>query len=257
MLQTLLGEQVFVWLLVLARIGSAFMVMPGIGDTFVSTRTRLLFAVAVSVLVAPVLHGQLPREPVNPFAMTTLVASEITIGIFLGSVARLLMGALDIAGSIIALQAGLSNAQVFNPTMASPGTLPGSLMGWLGLLLIFVTDLHHLLITAVVDSYTVFVPGAPLPVDDMMGYIGQLTGRVFAIGVQLSAPFLITGLLFAVALGLISKMAPQVQVFFLFTSLQVGMGLLLFALTLSAMMMYWLTHFESAFVDLLRPSLTP
>lgn len=253
LLQQLLGEQLFVWLLVFARVGTAFSVMPTIGDAFVSTRTRLLFSLAVSVVVTPVLHDRMPPMPADAFSLFVLLMGEMAVGIFLGTVARLLMGALEVAGTIISLQAGLANAQIFNPALASAGTLPGALMGWLGLLLIFVTNLHHLLIMAVVDSYATFVPGASIPIDDMANVVGQLVSKSFVLGVQMSAPFLITGILFALALGLLNKLAPQVQVFQVFTSVQVAIGLFMFALTLAAMMLFWLTHFEAAFVDFLKP----
>ncbi|SMH60391.1 flagellar biosynthetic protein FliR [Azospirillum agricola] len=252
-LQQLVGEQLFVWMIVFARVGTAFTVMPTVGDAFVTARTRLLLALAISVVVAPVLRPQLPPMPDNPFQLVVLVMGEMTVGIFLGTVGRLLMGALEVAGTIVALESGLSNAQIFNPAMATSGSLPGALMGWLGLLLLFVTDLHHLLIMAVVDSYTTFVPGAPIPIDDMANVIGQLVSKTFLLGAQMAAPFLIIGLLFALALGLLNKLAPQVQVFQLFTSIQVLLGLLMFALTLAAMMMFWLSRFESTFVDFLRP----
>ena len=254
LLQQFLGDQIFVWLLVFARVGAAFSVMPTIGDAFITPRTRLLFALAVSVVVAPVVRPQLPPMPGSPFELLVLAAGEMTIGIFLGTIARLLMGTLEVAGTIISLQSGLANAQIFNPALATAGSLPGALMGWLGLLLIFITDLHHVMILAVVDSYSTFVPGAPIPIDDMANVVGQLVSKSFVLGVQMSAPFLITGMLFALALGLLNKLAPQIQVFFLFTSIQVALGLFMFALTLAAMMMFWLTHFESAFVDFLRPT---
>ncbi|RJF82222.1 flagellar biosynthetic protein FliR [Azospirillum cavernae] len=252
-LQTLLSEQIFVWMIVFVRVGAAFSVMPTVGDAFVSARTRLLLALAVSVVVAPVLRPQLPPIPGNPFQLTVLIVGEMAVGIFLGSVGRLLMGTLEVAGTIIALETGLSNAQIFNPAMATSGSLPGALLGWLGLLLLFITDMHHLLIMAVVDSYATFVPGAPIPIDDMANVIGQLVSKTFLLGVQMAAPFLITGLLFALALGLLNKLAPQVQVFQLFTSIQVLLGLFMFALTLAAMMMFWLSRFEATFVDFLKP----
>ncbi|RTR24261.1 flagellar biosynthetic protein FliR [Azospirillum griseum] len=252
-LQTLLGEQVFVWMIVFVRVGTAFSVMPTVGDAFVSARTRLLLALAVSVVVAPVLRPQLPPMPGNIFQLTVLIVGEMTVGIFLGSVGRLLMGVLEVAGTIVALETGLSNAQIFNPAMATSGSLPGALMGWLGLLLLFITDMHHLLIMAVVDSYATFVPGAPIPIDDMANVIGQLVSKTFLLGVQMAAPFLITGLMFALALGLLNKLAPQVQVFQLFTSIQVLLGLFMFALTLAAMMMFWLSRFEATFVEFLKP----
>ncbi|WP_029008873.1 flagellar biosynthetic protein FliR [Azospirillum halopraeferens] len=251
---TLFADQIYVWLLVFARVGAAFMVMPTIGDPFVSARTRLLFALAVSVVVAPVLRPQLPPEPQQALALVTLIIGELTVGVFMGTIARLLVGALEVAGTIIATQSGLAMAQMFNPALGSQGTLPGALMGWLGLLMLFATDLHHLLIMAVVDSYHLFVPGAALPVNDMADLIARLVSRSFLIGVQMAAPFLIIGLMFGVALGILSKLAPQIQVFFLFMSTQVAIGLFLFALTLSGMMLFWLSHFESTFIEFLSPT---
>lgn len=252
LLSQFLGDQIFVWMLVFARVGAAFQVMPTIGDAFVMARARLLLAAAVAFLVAPVLRDQLPPQPTDPFSLLILLFGEITVGLFLGSVARLMMSALETAGAIISVHAGLANAQVFNPALASQGSLPGALMGWLGLLLIFITDLHHLLMMAVVDSYATFVPGAMLPIGDMTQMVGRLVSNSFLLGFQMAAPFVVTAIVFALALGLLSRLAPQIQVFFLFMSAQVAMGLFLFALTLSAMMLFWLSHFEQSLVAFLQ-----
>lgn len=251
-LSDLLVSQVFAWMLAFARIGMAFSVMPTLGDAFVSMRARLLLSVIVALLVASALGDQLPKMPDSPLALFKLLLSEITIGLFIGTVARLMLTALEVAGGIIALQAGLANAQMFNPAMASQGSLPGALLGWLGLLLIFATGMHHLLIMAVVESYQTFVPGAPLPVTDMAEHIAKVVERSFIIGFQMATPFLVSGMLFALALGLLSRLAPQIQVFFLFMSVQVALGLFLFAVTLSAIMTFWLTEFEQSLVAFLQ-----
>lgn len=251
-LSDLLVSQVFAWMLVFARVGSAFSVMPTLGDAFVSMRARLMLSVMVAMLVAGALGDQLPKMPDSPLALLKLIFGEITIGLFIGSVARLMLSALETAGGIIALQAGLANAQMFNPAMASQGSLPGALLGWLGLLLIFATGLHHLLIMAVAESYQTFVPGAPLPVTDMAEHIAKVVERSFIIGFQMAIPFLVSGMLFALALGLLSRLAPQIQVFFLFMSVQVALGLFLFAVTLSAIMTFWLTEFEQSLVAFLQ-----
>jgi flagellar biosynthetic protein FliR len=254
LLQAIVGDQLYVWIIVFMRLGAAFMTMPAFGDQFVSTRTRLILAVAVTFVVSPVLRQHLPPEPAHVIRLTLLIVGEVTVGVFLGTVARLLLSALDVAGTVIATQSGLANAQIFNPAMSSQGTLPAALLGWLGLLMIFLTDLHHLMIMGVVDSYTLFVPGAPLPINDMADMIGRLVARSLVIGLQMCAPFIVTGILFALALGLLNKLAPQIQVFFMFMSTQVALGLFLFAITLSAMMMFWLTYFESTFIEFLNPA---
>lgn len=251
-LELLLTGQLFAWLLVFSRVGTAFMVLPTIGDPYVSTRIRLLLALAVSVVVAPLLAPGLPKQPATVPELLLLLGGEIVYGAFIGTVARILMSSLETAGMIVAIQASLANAFVFNPALATQGSLPGAMMGILGIVLLFVTDLHHLLIGAVVDSYTFFEPGTPLPVDDFADLVTRLVSRSFVTGVQMAAPFLVTGALFALALGLVSRLMPQIQVFFIFMSAQVGLGLLLFSLTLSAMMLFWLRGFEDTLVGILN-----
>ncbi|MEI8395015.1 MAG: flagellar biosynthetic protein FliR [Rhodospirillaceae bacterium] len=252
-LQTLIAGQLFAWLLIFTRVGSAFMVMPVFGDQFVPARARLLLALIISVIVTPALQNRLPPEPNSIIALTLLILGEVLVGVFVGSLPRLMFGALEVAGMIIAMQAGLSNAFVFNPSLASQGSLPGSLMSWLALLLIMVGDLHHLLLMAVIHSYDLFQPGAPLPVSDFMQMVSHLVSQSFMIGVEMSAPFLATGLVFALALGIMARLAPQMQVFFVFMSAQIAYGLFLFAITVSAMITFWLRHFESTLVEFINP----
>ena len=252
-LQTLIAEQLFAWLLVFTRVGSAFTVLPVIGDQFVSTQVRLLFALVVSVIITPALKPYLPGEPASVLALALLLASEVMIGFFIGTLPRLMMSGLEVAGMIIAMQSGLGNAFVFNPALASQGSLPGSMMSWLALLMILITNLHHMLILAVVHSYELFRPGAPVPIDDFARMVIRVVSQSFLIGVEMAAPFLATGLLFALALGIMARLAPQVQVFFVFMSAQIAYGLFLFAVTLAAMMTFWLRHFESNLVEFLTP----
>ena len=229
------------------------MILPVFGDQFVPTQARLLLALVLSVIVTPVLKDMLPGEPASLLALVLLLAGEVMIGVFIGTLPRLLMGGLEVAGMIIAMQSGLANAFVFNPALATQGSLPGSLMSWLALLLILITNLHHMLILSVVHSYELFRPGAPLPIDDFAQMVTHVVSQSFMIGVEMAAPFLATGLLFALALGIMARLAPQVQVFFVFMSAQIAYGMFLFAITLAAMMTYWLRHFEANLIEFLNP----
>ncbi len=252
-LQALIAGNLFAWLLVFTRIGAAMMVMPVFGDQFVPTQVRLMLAMVISIIVTPVLLAQLPPEPASPLTLFLLLAGEIMVGVFIGSLARMMFSALEVAGMIIAMQTGLSNAFVFNPSLATQGSLPGSLLSWLALLLILISNLHYMMLTAVVHSYDVFKPGAPLPVGDFAQIIIRMVADSFAIGVEMAAPFIATGLVFALALGIMARLAPQMQVFFVFTSAQIAFGLFLFAITVSAMMTFWLRHFESTLAQFVSP----
>lgn len=113
--------------------------------------------------------------------------------------------------------------------------------------MIFVTNLHHLMITAMVDSYQSFEPGRPLPVNDMGEAITLLVAQSFKIAVQLSAPFLIFSLLFFVALGVVARLMPQMQIFFVGLPVQIAVGVFMLSAILMVMMEVFLGYFgESA-----------
>jgi flagellar biosynthetic protein FliR len=253
MLGTLLSTELFAFLLVFTRLSSAVMVMPGIGDGFVSPRIRLLLALTIAALVTPTLADDLPSLPDSPVALFVLLGGEIVIGLAIGLIARLLMTAVDVAGQILAFNLSLANAFVFNPAMAAQGSLPGAFLTILALVLIFATDLHHLMLRAAVDSYGVFPPGTLPPMGDMADMVSTIVARSFAIGLQMAAPFVAVGLVFYLGLGVLSRLMPQMQVFFVAIPAQIMVGFLIMALTLSAAMLFWLDHFQSSLVGILAP----
>ena len=247
MLSALLPANVFGALLIFSRIGSAMMLLPGFGEFYVLQRFRLLLAVLVSLLLLPVLSPTLPPLPGNAVGLIKIVGGEVLIGIFLGTISRILLSALDTAGTVVSLQLGLSQAQIFNPLLATQGTLTGTLYSVLGVLLIFLTDLHHVLLRAMVDSYSVFAPGVLPPLGDLSEVIVRGVGGAFLIGMEMSAPFILLGIVFFVGLGLIGRLVPQLQLLFIMQPLQIMGGLFAFALVLSAGLRWFLEAFAEQF----------
>lgn len=230
--------------IVFARIGAVFFLMPTLGETFISTRARLIFSLFVCFLVVQTIKHEIPPFPDSVIALLMTVLTEITIGIFIGLLMRLYVGALEIAGMIIAMQSSLANAFVFNPANASQGSIPGSLLTMGSLALIFAMDLHHIMIESAVDSYTVFHPGKISLIGDFSLTLVNQVAKSFVLAIKLSSPFLIAGFIVSLALGIISRFIPQIQVFFVFMPLQVGFGLALIYLTFSSMLLLWVEEFE-------------
>lgn len=249
-LEQLLPANVFAAALIFARVGSAMMLLPGIGEFYVMQRYRLLLAVLISALLTPVLGPSLPPLPESAVRLFVEVGSEAMIGLFLGSVARVLLGALDVAGTIISLQLGLSAAQIFNPTAAATGTLISSFYGVMGVLLIFLTDLHHLLLRAVVDSYAVFAAGVMPPFGDLSDMIARSVAGAFTIGMEMAAPFIVLGVLFFTVIGLIGRLVPQLHVLFVTQPLQIIGGLVAMVFVLAASMRWFLDAFIGQFTAL-------
>ncbi len=250
MLEQVLPANIFAAALIFARVGSAMMLLPGIGEFYVMQRYRVLLAALISALLTPVLEPVLPPLPGSAVRLVVDVGSEAMIGLFLGSVARVLLGALDVAGTIISLQIGLSAAQIFNPMAAATGTLISTLYGVMGVLMIFLTDLHHLLLRAVVDSYAVFPAGVMPPIEDLSDMMARSVAAAFAIGMAMAAPFLLLGVLFFAVIGIIGRLVPQLQILFVTQPVQIIGGLLAMVFVLSASMEWFLEAFMRQFAAL-------
>lgn len=251
MLPSVIPQDIFTLFLVFARIGSALMILPAFGEPYVPPRFRLVLAVAITLLAAPLLGVKFPALPDSPWAMALLLITEIATGLFLGTIGVVLIGILQTAGSIISFQISLSNAFVFDPATSQQGSLPSLLLTTLGVLLIMVTDLHHMMLRALVDSYGMFTPGELPAIADMTDSISQLVARAFLIGVQLSGPFIAVGLVFYLGVGLLARLMPQVQVFFIVMPLQVLFGLAAFAIVLPMIMLWYLDTFRDNFASAL------
>jgi flagellar biosynthetic protein FliR len=249
-LEQLLPANVFAVFLVFARTGSMLMLLPGFGEFYVMQRFRLLLAVVIAFLLAPLLSPLLPPLPASAPDLVTLVGGEVVIGIFLGTVARVLLSALDTAGSVVSLQLGLSAAQIFNPLQAQPAAIASTFYGIIGVLLIFLTDLHHLLLRAMVDSYDVFPPGALPPLGDLSEAMVHGAAGAFRLGIEMAAPFIVIGTLFFVTLGLIGRLVPQLQMLFVTQPLQIVGGLIAFAFVLASGMEWFLAAFAQQFAAL-------
>ncbi len=256
MLAHVLTSEIFVFMLVFARVGTAFLLLPGFGAAYVSRRVRLGLSVAVAVVLVPTLAKVMPPLPDSPIVLLLLIGGEVVVGAFLGTIASLLAQSLQTAGMIISYQSGLANATMFNPTMAQQTSLIGTLLSTMGVLLIFVTDLHHMILRALVDSYQLFTPGAVMAVGDFSEMVARTVAHSFVLAFQLATPFMVFGLLFYVGIGLLARLMPQLQVFFIALPLQIGLMLMLLGLTVSAMMIWFLNGFEDFLGGIVAPPST-
>lgn len=252
-------------MLVFARAGAIFLIMPGVGDMFVPARIRLFMALSFSFVLAPTASLAL-RQPIeallmpetgegNPFILMTLLVTEATLGLFIGLIGRFMIGSLNMAGTLIAQNMGLANAFIFNPSLASQGAVVGTFLSMAGISLILISNMHHVIFAALMKSYTLFPPNlptaAPFPTEGLYQAIVMLTAESFAIGLYLAMPFVVVGLLFNVGLGLLSRLMPQIQVFFIATPAQLMLGFIILMTTMATMLEFWLVKFEDMHINLL------
>lgn len=251
MLAHFLTSQIFIFLMILCRIGSGIMFMPGFGETYVPVTVRLVFAMMIALVLMPFLGTLMPPMPSSAILLALMVTGEILIGVFIGSICQILIGAMHVAGSIFSVQAGISSAVVFDSSQNTQGSLVGNFFGIAAIALIFTTDLHYLMLRGVTESYTVFAPGKFPPLNDFAGSIAHTVSDVFTIAVQISSPVIVTGTLLFLGAGIISRLMPTIQVFFVITAPQLLLGIFILATTFSAVMLYYMEFYKDKLLSIM------
>jgi flagellar biosynthetic protein FliR len=238
------------YMLAFARIGAMLMLLPGLGELTISARFRLTMALVLAAIMLP-LHRDAYHVDLNSIGpVLVMLGEELLIGAMLGLTARLTVASLQITGSVVAQQLGLGFVTAVDPTQGEQGVLIGNFLTMLGVTLLFVTNLHYLVIAALDESYSLFSPGEIPFTGDMAALMTRTLAGAFKVGIQLSAPFLVFGLLFNLGLGLLSRLMPQMQVFFVGMPLSILIGFLILFLVLAAMMGVYLDSVENVLREL-------
>lgn len=251
MLEQFLVSQVYTFFLIVCRIGSGIMVLPGYGETYVSPRIKLSFSLLISLILTPALQHMLPPMPASALGLALLVANEILIGVFLGGICRIIISVVDTAGMIYSIQSGISSAVIFDANQNSQGSLIGNFFGITIIALLFSTDMHYFMLRGITESYLVFTPGKLLPFDDFTKSTVRMASDAFIMAVQIAAPVIIVGTLLFLAAGVISRLMPMIQIFFVLVAPQLLIGFFIFATTFSAIMLFYMEFYRDKIMSIM------
>jgi flagellar biosynthetic protein FliR len=239
------------FMLVFARVGAMVMLLPGLGESNIPVRIKLAIALLLALIIVPLHRADYHVNMDALSALLVMFVYEILIGIVLGATARVALAALQVAGAVIAQQLGLGFVTSVDPTQGQQGVVIGNFLTMLGITMLFATDSHHLIIAALNDSYSIFSPGEVMPSGDVAALATRAFAAAFKIGMQLSAPFLVFGLVFNIGLGVLARLMPQMQVYFVGVPLSILAGFLIFAVVLTAMMGSFLDYFIGVMHDMI------
>jgi flagellar biosynthetic protein FliR len=257
MLQDLLATDIFQFLLVFSRLSIVFYLFPGISASYVPVRLRLLLALLVSFLALPLVHNELPPQPDSPAQLVSLIVAEMLVGAFLGALVQIVMGTLQLAGEVIAQSSGLTNALVDDPVTEEQSAIVIGLLDIVAVVMIFVTGAHLMLLSAAVDSYTLFRPGGDLFTGDMLSMASTLLNQSFSMGMRLASPFLVFELVFQITSGIMARLSPQLNVYFVAMPAQIALGLSVLMITLPTIMLVFMRYFDETLRVILNPAAVP
>lgn len=209
--------------LVLFRLTGLFLLAP----TFTNKQVPPTFTVAMLVLFTALLWPIARASAPGPVTLTpTNVLGEVLVGLALGLPVALLLGAAEMGGELIGTAAGLAGAASIDPvTFAQTPTL-GTFLRLIVLTLLLTLDLHLVLVDGLAASFRAVPMGTPLSLEAGAGTMAQLGSTLFVTGLRMAAPVIVALLVLNVALGLVARAAPQLQVMAVAFPLQAGLGLL-------------------------------
>jgi flagellar biosynthetic protein FliR len=217
--------------------------LPAFGERMIPSRIRLVLALALTALVAPAVAPAFQGTRVG----LQLLLTETAIGLAFGMALRLMVLALQIAGSVAAQSTSL--AQVFGNSSVEPQPAIGHVLMMGGLALATLAGLHVKIVAALVGTYALFPPGGIPLSPDMAAWGIARVARVFSLGFTLAAPFVITAMLYNLALGVINKAMPQLMVALVGAPAITGAGLALLALTAPVVLQVWVEILDGVIAD--------
>lgn len=243
----------FAAVLVAARVGGAVMLLPGLGEPEVPPTVRLCLLLALVALLLPPLAPLLPAQPDAVPELARLVATESLIGVFLGFLARVAMLAMAQAGQMAALMIGLASPLQADSVFGGQATATGRLFGLIAAVVVLNTGLYALPLGALAESYAVLPPGEGLPLEDGAEAVAGAVAASVGLALRLAAPLVLGAMLGQVALGLVARLVPSLQIYAVAGAGQILAGLLLLALVLPALVPVWTASVQDAFLHLNGP----
>ena len=230
----------FAAMLVVARIGTACMLLPGIGEAELPVTVRLGFILCLTGLVLPVVSGAMPAATAEIAPMAGMLIAEIITGLWLGWLARLILLSLPMAGQLIASATGMINVLQPDAALGAGSSALQRLLGLCAPVLLLASGLHMLPLQAIVGSYDLIPAGQFLPVGDTVFVYVRAVSEAFALALRLATPFLIAGVLYQAAIGLAARLVPQLQVYFAAMPGQILGSLALLGVIVTAVVGRWM-----------------
>lgn len=253
MLSQFLVSEIFAFFLVFCRLGAAFMLLPGFGEAYISVRVRLLMALMFSLAISPIIPN-LPNLPEEVPNLAILLVAEILNGAFIGMIARILISAMQTAGAIIAYQTSLASALTQDmSTGQGQDSSISNMLSFSAVVMLFATDTHHMMLKGLVDSYQLFLPGSFPMMHDMANMATKTLTGAFRMAIQIAAPHLFIGLVIYIIAGIIARLMPNIQIFFIILPVQLALGFFIMMTVISAILIWYLSYFKDNFSAFISP----
>ena len=239
------------WLLVFLRVSAFLLVLP----FFSISNFPVTLRVAMGALTALLLTPFLPALAINHltlFGLIGLMAQEISIGLLMGFISRMVFYAVDLAGNFVSAELGLNMGAILNPLDGHTSQVPGMILFFLASVVMFTLDLHHWVLAGFQQTYSVLPIGGAHLNGSLFEVVLKHTARIFVVALQISAPIIAVSFVITLVFSVLSRAISQMNVFSESFSFRIAGGLIVFGFTLQLTGQHVLNYLRRLPEDLVR-----
>jgi len=215
------------FIMILTRVSSFFLIVPFFSWKTIPVRVKVAIAFLLSVFFAMITPINFDCSQVKPLQAVLFLACESLYGLSIGLILFVLFSVIKISGQFIERQMGLTMGSVLDPTTGENGQPFGMLMETLFILIFLSMDGHHLFLMVISRSFEAFPAGTIPTVTTLVNGVVQSFTVMFVTALRLAAPLLAMFMMLLVALAVLARVAPEMNILFISLTLRVSMGLLM------------------------------
>ncbi|MEI7817863.1 MAG: flagellar biosynthetic protein FliR [Desulfuromonadales bacterium] len=226
-------REVIFFMLVLSRVAGIFAALPVFGGRRMPLRVKAITVIMITLVCFPTLSVAIPQVPTDAFSLAMLALTEVMVGLTLAYITQIVFAAVEFSGQIISMQMGLTISSIIDPSQGTQSQTMSVLQTLFATLMFLTLNIHHVFIRAIMDSFKVIPLGGWHLNGELMNFFVTRTADIFIIGIRLAAPVMVALLLTTVALGIMARAFPQMNIFMISMPLNVGLGLVIMGMTLT------------------------
>lgn len=218
--------------LIFLRISSAVVVAPFLGSRGIPVTVKLFISLVISYIIYLTIDRSIIPQVEANWTLFVFAVKEVLAGLIIGFMLQFVFYAVNYAGTLIGFDMMLNMAEVFNPYEDVQSNIIGEMLYYGALMIFILINGHHYLIQSLNYSFKVIQIGSFSVAEPLHLYLVKLTANVFVLAVKIASPILVSFFLVHIAEGIIARMIPQMQVFFVTQPLKLGLGIFLLTLTI-------------------------
>lgn len=224
--------QIQSFLLIFLRVGAILFSAPIFNYQGAPTLFKLGLTISITFLLYPLVKVNVVGFDASLVMFALMVASEIAVGLIIGFAMQTIFVGIQLAGQIAGFQMGLSIVNVIDPNYSMQVPILSQFLNLFAMLVFLTLDAHHWFVKALTESFVLVPPLEYHMNNGLLPPILTLAGNIFVVAIKIAAPIIVSLLLTTVALGLLARIVPQMNIFIVAMPLKILVGLFFLGLTL-------------------------